>query len=161
MAQQGISMQNPPDNGGNSRVGDFTEDNNIANPSDVLAFSCLWERIGTVLDTVTRLEGQVSMLRLGLKDECNRTLEEVEPIFRIIDERIRLIEAKVPMTTRYPTGIHSPHGFLPIHCNRRRQGVKILLLMTGARKPFNGLLISGPLIVLQVLAYHLRPKVRE
>jgi RNA polymerase primary sigma factor len=111
MAQQPISLQNPVGDGEDSSFGDFIEDKNAENPYDMTAFSLLRDKIGTVLDSLTKREREVLILRFGLKDGYSRTLEEVGQMFNVTRERIRQIEAKALRKMRHPTRIRRLHGF--------------------------------------------------
>jgi RNA polymerase primary sigma factor len=113
MEQHPISLQAPV--GGeheDSCFGDFIEDKNAPNPSDVTGAALLKERMREILETLTERERRVLEERFGLIDGYSRTLEEVGKQFRVTRERIRQIEAKALKKMRHPTRFRSLHGFL-------------------------------------------------
>ncbi|MBN1676449.1 MAG: RNA polymerase sigma factor RpoD [Kiritimatiellae bacterium] len=112
MAQQPISLQSPVGDGDDAHFGDFIEDKAAENPSEMTAYSLLKERLGEVLNTLTKREQDVLTLRFGLNDGYPRTLEEVGKMFRVTRERIRQIEAKALRKLRHPTRIRKLQGFL-------------------------------------------------
>ena len=114
MAQQPISLQSPVGDGDDTNFGDFIEDKNTENPSEVTSFSLLKDKLGNVLTSLTERERKVLELRFGLGDGCSRTLEEVGRQFRVTRERIRQIEAKALRKMRHPTRIRQLNGFLDV-----------------------------------------------
>jgi RNA polymerase primary sigma factor len=114
MAQQPISLQSPVGDGEDTSFGDFIEDKNTENPSEVTSFSLLKDKLGNVLSSLTERERKVLELRFGLGDGCSRTLEEVGRQFRVTRERIRQIEAKALRKMRHPTRIRQLNGFLDV-----------------------------------------------
>ena len=59
--------------------------------------------VETVLDTLRPRERRVLLLRFGLIDGHQRTLEEVGKRFGVTRERIRQIEAKALRKLRHPS----------------------------------------------------------
>jgi RNA polymerase primary sigma factor len=114
MAQQPVSLQSPVGDGEETNLGDFIEDKNTENPSEVTSFSFLKDKLGDVLCSLAERERRVLELRFGLGDGCSRTLEEVGKQFRVTRERIRQIEAKALRKMRHPTRIRQLHGFLEL-----------------------------------------------
>ena len=68
--------------------------------------------IGEVLDTLTEREKRVIILRFGLIDGRQRTLEEVGQEFQVTRERIRQIETKALRKLRHPTRSKKLKDFL-------------------------------------------------
>ncbi len=118
MAQTPISLQAPVGDGEDANLGDFIEDKNSENPSDVTSFGLLRDKLGDVLGSLAERERQVLEMRFGLLDGSARTLEEVGKQFNVTRERIRQIEAKALRKMRHPIRIRQLHGFLEIKRGR-------------------------------------------
>jgi RNA polymerase primary sigma factor len=114
MAQQPISLQSPVGDSEDTSLGDFIEDKNTENPSEMTSFSLLKDKLSDVLSSLSERERKVLELRFGLGDGYSRTLEEVGRQFRVTRERIRQIEAKALRKMRHPTRIRQLHGFLEV-----------------------------------------------
>ena len=114
MAQQPISLQSPVGDSEDTSFGDFIEDKNTENPSEMTSFSLLKDKLSDVLASLSERERKVLELRFGLGDGYSRTLEEVGRQFRVTRERIRQIEAKALRKMRHPTRIRQLHGFLEV-----------------------------------------------
>ncbi len=102
IAQIGISIDKPIDDEESSFIGDFLYDDKTVSPSHDAAIRLLREKLDEALRTLTKREEKVLRLRLGLGDNCPRTLEEVGQIFNITRERVRQIEAKALRKLRNP-----------------------------------------------------------
>ncbi len=70
------------------------------------------EQLDEALGTLTTREKNVLMLRFGLEDGHERTLEEVGKIFNVTRERIRQIEAKALHKLRHPARSKKLRDFL-------------------------------------------------
>ncbi len=112
MAQQPVSLQAPVGDGDEASLGDFIEDKEADDPSDITSMAMLKDRIKDVLDTLNPREREVLEQRFGLVDGYSRTLEEVGKQFRVTRERIRQIEAKALRKMRHPTRIRKLEGFI-------------------------------------------------
>lgn len=112
MSQQPISLQSPVGDSDETTFGDFIEDKNSSNPSDITSLSMLKEKLGSILTSLTQRERKVLEMRFGLSDGNARTLEEVGKQFRVTRERIRQIEAKALRKMRHPTRVRQLQGFL-------------------------------------------------
>lgn len=112
MAQQPVSLQAPVGEGAETLFGDFIEDKDAEDPSDVTSMNLLKDKIRHVLDTLNERERAVLEQRFGLVDGCSRTLEEVGREFCVTRERIRQIEAKALRKMRHPTRIRHLEGFI-------------------------------------------------
>ena len=98
-----ISLETPIGEDGDTRLGDFVEDQTSPAPAEVATQELLKEQIDRVLDELTPREKRVLQLRFGLKDGHARTLEEVGQEFNVTRERIRQIEAKALRKLRHPS----------------------------------------------------------
>ena len=112
MAQQPISLQSLVGDSEDTNFGDFIEDKQAENPSEMTSYSLLKDKLGDVLSSLTERERKVLELRFGLGDGYSRTLEEVGKQFKVTRERIRQIEAKALRKMRHPTRIRQLSGFL-------------------------------------------------
>jgi RNA polymerase primary sigma factor len=113
MAQQPVSMQSKVgDHDGDSEFGDFIEDKESFNPSEIAAMNVLKDRLRDILKTLNKRERQVIEQRFGLHDGFGRTLEEVGKQFFVTRERIRQIEAKALRKLRHPSRIKKLGGVL-------------------------------------------------
>ena len=110
MAQQPISLQSPVGDGEDTSLGDFIEDKSAENPSDTASTRLLREKIDFVLHSLAEREKEVLILRFGLLDGVQRTLEEVGRHFKVTRERIRQIEAKALRKMRHPTRMRKLQG---------------------------------------------------
>jgi RNA polymerase primary sigma factor len=97
------SLDTPVGKEDDARLGEFIEDENAAAPVDGVARSLLKEDILDVLNTLSQRERQVLLLRFGLEDGQERTLEQVGQCFGVTRERIRQLEAKALRKLRHPS----------------------------------------------------------
>ncbi len=103
VAQEPVSLETPIGEEEDSHLGDFISDDDTPAPADVASHTLLREQLGNVLDTLTPREKKVLILRFGLIDGRQRTLEEVGKEFNVTRERIRQIEAKALRKLRHPS----------------------------------------------------------
>jgi len=103
VAQFPVSLESPIGEEEDAHLGDFIEDRNAVPPVDTASKQLLKEQIGKVLSELTPREQRVLILRFGLEDGRNRTLEEVGQEFNVTRERIRQIEAKAIRKLRHPS----------------------------------------------------------
>ena len=73
------------------------------NPTSAASSRILREKIDYVLRSLAEREKEVIILRFGLLDGVQRTLEEVGRHFKVTRERIRQIEMKALKNLRHPT----------------------------------------------------------
>ncbi len=102
VAPEPISLESPIGQDEDTRLFDFVADHNAIMPLDAASQSLLRERIDDALNHLTTREREVLMMRFGLEDGCQKTLEEVGRHFRVTRERIRQIEAKALQKLRTP-----------------------------------------------------------
>ncbi len=103
ISQEPVSLETPIGEEEDSHLGDFIQDDNVPVPADAAAFALLREQLQEVLSTLTEREQRVLILRFGLEDGRQRTLEEVGRDFNVTRERIRQIEAKALRKLRHPS----------------------------------------------------------
>lgn len=88
----------------------LVEDVSEGSPSDKVSSRQVKERIDFVLRSLSEREKEVVILRFGLLDGVNRTLEEVGRHFKVTRERIRQIEVKALKKLRHPKHIRQLQG---------------------------------------------------
>ena len=103
IAQEPISLETPIGEEEDSHLGDFIEDPEAVAPAEAASVTMLKQKMGDVLQNLTERERKVLVLRFGLEDGHQRTLEEVGQEFGVTRERIRQIEAKALRKLRHPS----------------------------------------------------------
>ena len=104
ISQEPISLETPIGEEEDSHLGDFIEDQEAVAPGrGRVASCCSKRRWPDVLKNLTDRERKVLVLRFGLEDGHQRTLEEVGQEFGVTRERIRQIEAKALRKLRHPS----------------------------------------------------------
>jgi RNA polymerase primary sigma factor len=94
ISQEPVSLETPVGAEKDSHLGDFIEDTSIVTPIAATNYQFLKKHIKEVLQYLTPRERRILILRFGLEDGRQRTLEEVGREFGVTRERIRQIEAK-------------------------------------------------------------------
>lgn len=112
IAQDPVSLETPIGEEEDSHLGDFIPDEDAPAPADEACASMLKQMLGQVLDTLSDRERRVIILRYGLIDGRQRTLEEVGQEFQVTRERIRQIETKALRKLRHPTRSRKLKDFL-------------------------------------------------
>lgn len=112
IAQDPVSLETPIGEEEDSHLGDFIPDEDAPAPADEACTSMLKQMLGQVLDTLSERERRVIILRYGLIDGRQRTLEEVGQEFQVTRERIRQIETKALRKLRHPTRSRKLKDFL-------------------------------------------------
>lgn len=110
--QDPISLELPVGEEDDSSLGDFIEDESAMAPPHEAGLQLLREQVGDVLDTLTPRERDVILMRYGLGDGRNRTLEDVGRHVGVTRERIRQIEAKALRKLRHPSRAQKLRDFL-------------------------------------------------
>src|ERR1700729_1952236 len=103
ISQEPISLETPIGEEEDSHLGDFIEDQEAVAPAEAASVMLLKEKMADVLKNLTERERKVLVLRFGLEDGHQRTLEEVGQEFGGTRERIRQIEAKALRKLRHPS----------------------------------------------------------
>jgi len=103
ISQEPISLETPIGEEEDSHLGDFIEDHEAVAPAEAASVRLLKEKMNEVLKNLTDRERKVLVLRFGLEDGHQRTLEEVGQEFGVTRERIRQIEAKALRKLRHPS----------------------------------------------------------
>ena len=83
--------------GEESTLGDFIEDEDTASPEESATVQLLKEQVREILSTLSDRERKILEMRFGLNGTKSHTLEEVGLEFAVTRERIRQIEAKALM----------------------------------------------------------------
>jgi RNA polymerase primary sigma factor len=102
VAPEPLSLETPVGEEEDSHLADFVEDHDCLSPAEAASHLILREKIEDALNQLTAREREVLMMRFGLEDGCQKTLEEVGRHFRVTRERIRQIEAKALKKLRSP-----------------------------------------------------------
>lgn len=113
ISQEPISLEKPIGEEEDSHLGDFISDSKNPEPSELAASTLLNEQIREVLSSnLQERERQVLILRFGLEDGRQRTLEEVGREFNVTRERIRQIESKALRKLKHPNRSKKLRDFL-------------------------------------------------
>jgi RNA polymerase primary sigma factor len=112
IAQQPVSLETPIGEEGDSHLGDLIEDKAVVSPSDAVIYANLKEQTASLLKGLTPREEKIIMMRFGLEDGSEHTLEEVGQVFDVTRERIRQIEAKALRKLRHPSRSRTLRAFL-------------------------------------------------
>jgi RNA polymerase primary sigma factor len=102
VSQEPTSLATPVGDEDDSQLGDFIEAPGLK-PEEQATRELLKDQLQEVLESLSPREARVLMLRFGLEDGKQRTLEEVGREFGVTRERIRQIEAKAIRKLKHPT----------------------------------------------------------
>jgi len=94
IGQEPVSLEAPVGDEGDSRLGEFIEDEQSTEPMEAVSEGMLNEQLRGVLCQLTGRERRILELRFGLGGKAPLTLDEVGQEFGLTRERIRQIEAK-------------------------------------------------------------------
>ena len=95
ISQDTVSLEAPVgEEGEDSTLGEFIEDEKEVTPSMFAARALLRDRMWNILTDLSPREKKILDMRFGLTDGITHTLEEVGKEFGVTRERIRQIEAK-------------------------------------------------------------------
>ena len=100
------------DDGEDSTLGDFIEDEDTASPEDSASNQLLKEQVREVLSSLSDREQKIIKMRFGPDGTKSHTLEEVGLEFAVTRERIRQIEAKALMKLRKHKDSKKLHEYL-------------------------------------------------
>jgi RNA polymerase primary sigma factor len=112
IAQQPVSLETPIGEEGDSHLGDLIEDKAVVSPSDAVIYANLKEQTASLLKGLTPREERIIMMRFGLEDGSEHTLEEVGQVFDVTRERIRQIETKALRKLRHHLRSYKLRAFL-------------------------------------------------
>jgi RNA polymerase primary sigma factor len=113
MARHPASLDAPMEEGEDSFLGDFIEDERTGGPEEEASRQMLKEQVDDILRKLTDRERLILQMRYGLTDDRPRTLEEVAKEFGITRERIRQIETRILRKLRYARyGASKLRGYL-------------------------------------------------
>jgi RNA polymerase primary sigma factor len=112
IAQQPVSLETPIGEEGDSHLADFIEDKAVVSPSDAVIYANLKKQTASLLKSLTPREERIIMMRFGLEDGSEHTLEEVGQAFAVTRERIRQIEGKALRKLRHPSRSRNLRAFL-------------------------------------------------
>jgi RNA polymerase primary sigma factor len=107
-----ISLSTPIGDDGDASLFDFIEDDLCEAPMEEAIRNRSAEELREALSSLSAREQQVLMLRFGLTDGRERTLEQVGREFNLTRERIRQIEAKALAKLRHPARRQDLDAFL-------------------------------------------------
>ena len=112
MARHPLSLEMPTDTEGESTLGDFVEDKDIAAVDEVVATLMLRALLQEVLQDLPTREVRILQLRYGLVDGETSTLDEIGKKMGVTRERVRQIETKALHRLRHPVRSRRLKGFL-------------------------------------------------
>jgi RNA polymerase primary sigma factor len=101
--KQPVSLSAPIGDEQEGQLSDLIEDFEALSPSEAATLTLLRDQVRSVLGSLSRRESQILVLRFGLDDGRQRTLEEVGRRFGVTRERIRQIESKALRKLRHPS----------------------------------------------------------
>jgi RNA polymerase primary sigma factor len=103
ISQHPKSLSTPIGDDKETTLEQFVSDANQPTLYDTVAKEFLKDYLNEVLDTLSEREKKVLIMRFGLDDGKNKTLEDVGKEFNVTRERIRQIEAKAIRKLRHPS----------------------------------------------------------
>ena len=112
MARHPASLDAPMEEGEDSFLGDFIEDEHTGAPEEEASRQMLKDQVEVILKNLNERDRQILQMRYGLTDDRPRTLEEVAKEFGITRERIRQIETRTLRKLRYNNGAKKLKGYL-------------------------------------------------
>lgn len=94
ISQEVLSIETPIGDEEDSTLSDFIPDEKNSTPAQLAARALLRDLINEILVDLSEREQKILIMRFGMEDGVNHTLEEVGKAFDVTRERIRQIEAK-------------------------------------------------------------------
>ena len=94
LSQEEVSLETPVNESGDTILGDFLPDSTAADPLDYFINASLRENLSRALEVLDEREKAILMMRYGLEDGRESTLEEIGQRFGLTRERIRQIELR-------------------------------------------------------------------
>ncbi|MFN0074416.1 MAG: sigma-70 family RNA polymerase sigma factor [Chloroflexota bacterium] len=111
-ARTPLSLAAPIGDEQEGQLSDLIEDADALSPSDMATQALLRDHVQILLDSLTDKESDILVMRYGLRDGRQRTLEEVGREFGVTRERIRQIEAQALRKLRHPSRARKLVGYL-------------------------------------------------
>lgn len=106
-SRRAVSLETPVGDEGEHTLGDFLQDEEVANPTEFAAQRMLCNDLAYALAHLSERERRIIGLRYGLIDGQRRTLEEVGKALGMTRERARQIEVEALRRLRQPEiGLH-------------------------------------------------------
>ena len=103
LSKMPTSLEMPIVEDDDTYLGDLIQDRTTLSPVDAASRELLKAQLHKILSELTDKERRVIVLRFGLEDRRERTLEEVGKEFNLTRERIRQIEEKAMKKLRHPS----------------------------------------------------------
>lgn len=98
-----LSLESPVGDSEDTSLGEFLENSRQESATESAVRSLIRLRIEEILDTLSDRERAVILMRYGLMDGAQHTLEEVAQFFEVTRERIRQIEQKGLRKLKHPS----------------------------------------------------------
>jgi len=102
-ARTPLSLAAPIGDEQEGQLSDLIEDADAVSPSEMATQTLLRDHVRLMLDSLSDKESDILVMRYGLHDGRQRTLEEVGREFGVTRERIRQIEAQALRKLRHPS----------------------------------------------------------
>jgi RNA polymerase primary sigma factor len=102
LAEETVSLETPIGDDGDSTLSDYIEAPDELSVAETVNHEMLAEQVELVLNQLTKRERRILVLRFGVEDGHERTLEEVGKEFGVTRERIRQIEVVALRKLRHP-----------------------------------------------------------
>jgi RNA polymerase primary sigma factor len=110
-----VSLETPVGDDGESCLGDFIENRQIAKPLEEAIHLNLQREMQKALAVLPPRQEKVIRMRFGIGEAREHTLEELGERFSITRERIRQIEEKALRKLRSPVGARKTLGRIDFH----------------------------------------------
>ncbi|HEU5003095.1 MAG TPA: sigma-70 family RNA polymerase sigma factor [Actinomycetota bacterium] len=101
-AREPVSLDVPIGDQTSARLGDFIEDTEAPEATDVVAVAMLRERVASALAGMSDREREIVGLRYGIADGVPRTLDQVGSLVGLSRERVRHVERRAMCKLRHP-----------------------------------------------------------
>jgi len=112
ISRRPISLETPIEEDADSEYGDFIEDENTPQPTEIVTQNLLREHLAQVLERLPKREAHILQLRYGLLDGETHTLEEVGQEIGVTRERVRQLEAQALNRLRHSSAFQLLQDYL-------------------------------------------------
>lgn len=112
ISRRPISLETPIEEDADSEFGDFIEDKNSPEPTEIVTQNLLREHLDQVLERLPDREAHILRLRYGLLDGETHTLEEVGHEIGVTRERVRQLEAQALNRLRHSSAFQLLQDYL-------------------------------------------------